>query len=121
MHRDGRNGQRLRWGDFHPGAIIGFERTVSLYVFADRIVVEDEPAIRVGRGESREELLKDVLTAVNEHVKSWGKPPEKFYWIPALRFVVSPGGNQHYERLHGPLNRWGLSTTAEFTLNTDQR
>ena len=35
-------------------------------------------------------------------------------------FVVSPGGNQHYERLHGPLSRFGLSSRVDFTLESSQ-
>ena len=41
--------------------------------------------------------------------------PEAIYWVPTVKFVVYPGGNLYYERLHGPLeHKWGIMSTLEF-------
>jgi len=112
----GASGVGRRWGLANPRASIGFERKVVVYTDAEQIVVGGEKPLAVGRGESRDQLVQGVLTAVEAEVRSWGHPPEKFYWVPALHFVVSPGGNQHYERLHGAIALWGLSSSVEYSL-----
>jgi len=110
------SGAGRRWGLANPRASIGFERKVVVYTDADQIVVGGEKPLAVGRGESRDQLVQGVMAVVEAEVRSWGHPPEKFYWVPALHFVVSPGGNQHYERLHGAVALWGLSSSVEYSL-----
>jgi hypothetical protein len=116
----GREGRIRRWGLSSRTASIGFERELTIHVDVERVYVGSERPIPVGRGETRRQVLEAVLTAIDKETQSWGRPPEKFYWVPLLRFIVSPGGNQHYERLNGQLSRWGLESSIEHTLETNE-
>lgn len=107
-----------RWGRSDRRAGIGFEREIVIGLRPDLITVKDGPAIPVGHGESPEELLVHVLEALEQEARTWGPPPQGFYWIPSIRFLVSPGGNQHYARLRGPLSRWGVNSRVEQALDT---
>ena len=75
-----------RWGLYGPKATIGFERQITLRVEPD------------------------------QQVRSWGWPPQNFYWVPSIRFIVYPGANQHYEQLHERMRFEGLSSTVELQL-----
>ena len=110
----------VRWGLSPRHAGIGFERDVPVHLYANWIMVGEQSPIPVGRGESRDELVKYVLGSIDNHARSWGDPPRDFYWVPTLRYVVSPGGNQYLERIRGSLGRWGLKSSVTYTLETDQ-
>jgi hypothetical protein len=108
---------RRRWGLSSPRATIGYERELQIQVGADRLIVGGEHVVRAGLGETREELSGRMVTAIEAAARGWGPPPDAFYWVPALRFTVAPGGNRHYERLRGPLREWGLQSAATYTLD----
>ncbi|MFQ5732785.1 MAG: hypothetical protein ACE5KM_12635 [Planctomycetaceae bacterium] len=110
---------RRRWGLSSPGATIGFEKEVRVWASVDQLLVGRQ-RLAVGQGETREQLLQSVVVAVGREVRAWGKPPDSFYWVPRVRFVISPGGNRHYERLRSPLIKLGLQTTAEYRLETPE-
>ncbi len=110
--------QHKRWVNFHRRAGIGFERPMTIQIQAGRVIVDWQTIISVGNGETRDEVLLSVLNGIDQHLRSWEAPPSGFYWIPAIKFVVSPGGNQHYVRLHDPLRQVGLSSTVQFTLES---
>ena len=112
--------QLRRWGLSNRGARIGFEREITVRVEADRLVVGRDFVVRIGEGQRQKDLIGEVIEAIDAHARSWGQAPESFYWVPSIRFLVSPGGNQHYERLHGPLSRFGLSSRVDFTLESSQ-
>jgi hypothetical protein len=116
IRRLGNRPQSRRWGLSTQQAGIGLERAVAIRIWFDRVIVGSEQAIRVGRGETNEQLLEQVVDALDREARSWGKPPKNFYWVPSLNFQVSPGGNQFYERLHGPLKKFGLPSTVEHRL-----
>lgn len=106
-----------RWGYSHGRATIGLEKRIEIHVLANRILIgPNDASLRCGQGESKEEIVQDVLRGIENVTLSWGKPPRNFYWIPVIKFVVYPGGNQHYERLQNGLREWGLFSTAEFTV-----
>lgn len=101
---------------------IGLEKKFEVQVFADRLIVGNaDLVLPAGRGESRDELANDMSQAISILERSWGRPPANFYWIPAAHFIVHPGGNQHYERLHPKLRDWGVYSTAEFDLGEKRR
>jgi hypothetical protein len=102
------------------GARIGFEREITVRVEADRLVVGKDFVIRIREEQTQKDLVDEVIETIDVHARSWGQAPENFYWVPTIRFLVSPGGNQHYERLHGPLSRFGLSSRVDFTLQSSQ-
>jgi hypothetical protein len=109
---------RHQWGMASPGATIGFERDVTIYVESHRIFVGGEPPISCGRGESNNALAAAVVAALDRDARTWGRPPDNFYWVPNVKFVISPGGNQHYERIHKAIIRHGLISSVDFRLDT---
>lgn len=108
---------RRRWGLFNPGATIGFEKEIQVWATSERLFVGRQ-RIRVGNGETKEQLLQNVVVAIAREVRAWGKPPDSFYWVPRVRFIISPGGNRHYGRLRSSLHKLGLQTSAEYRLET---
>jgi hypothetical protein len=106
-----------RWGYSHGRSTIGLEKRLEIHVLSNRILIgPNDASIPCGQGESKEEIVQDVLRAIEAAVFAWGKPPRNFYWIPVVKFVVYPGGNQHYERLQNGLREWGLFSTVEYTV-----
>ena len=97
---------------------IGFERETTIRVSSDRIRVGSQPDIFISRFKTFDELTERVLDDLDRHARTWDAPPANFHWVPVVNFVVSPGGNLYYERLHGPLRKLGISSTSEYPLDT---
>jgi hypothetical protein len=108
-------GPRL-WGRARPKATIGLERKLEIRIMDDRILVGSKDiVIPVGNGETVEEMVHFVVAGIDRAADKWGDPPTSFYWLPTVKFVVYPGGNQYYERLHEPLEKkWGVTSTVEY-------
>lgn len=106
------------WGVAGLRATIGYERRVRVRVSPDRLVVGDERPIEAGVDVRADVVRRKVVAALQQIAQDWGPPPERFYWVPAVRFEVSPGGHLHYERLDSVFRRWKLPTTVEFILET---
>jgi hypothetical protein len=115
-------GPRL-WGRARPRATIGLERKLEIRIMDDRILVGSKDiVVPVGNGETVEEMIHYVVAGIDRAADKWGDPPTSFYWLPTVRFVVYPGGNQYYERLHEPLERkWGVTSTVEYAPNKPAR
>ena len=106
-----------RWGYSGGKSTIGLEKKLEIHCLPDKILIgPNDATVFCGKGETKDQLHKDVLAAIEQVSLTWGKPPRNFYWIPVIRFVVYPGGNQHYERLHNSLRELGLFSTVEFTV-----
>ena len=108
--------QRRRWGQFEEGANIGVEKSVTIRVDAEQMIVANQLIIPIRPGASRNELFDHLLAAIDEHSTSWGPAATGFFWIPSLKFVISPGGNQIYDRIGPLVTRSGLRADTEFTL-----
>jgi hypothetical protein len=108
---------RRRWGLSEPHATIGVEKVALIWVGPDRIVVGDVSEVTVIPGASRSEIFDQVLVAVDELAVSWGQPQSGFYWVPRLKFVISPGGNQLYQRIEPLVSRTGLPCERSDTLD----
>ncbi len=108
--------QRRRWGQFDDGANIGVEKPVTIRVDAEQMIVANQLIIPIRPGATRNEMFDQLLAAIDENAASWGPAAAGFFWVPSLRFVISPGGNQIYDRLTPLVTRSGLRADAEFTL-----
>ncbi len=105
-----------RWGISSPRASIGFERDVTVYIEAQRIFVGGQPPIPCGRGETSQQLSRAFLRSLDRDARSWGRPPDSFYWVPNLKFEISPGGLVHHERLQNALQRHALTSSVDYRL-----
>ena len=113
----GSRGSRQGFGIGSSRNGIGFERETTIRVSSDRIRVGSQPEISISRFKTFGELTERVLDDLDRHARTWGAPPANFHWVPVVNFVVSPGGNLYYERLHGPLRKLGISSTSEYPLD----
>ena len=107
--------QTRSWGQVRAGSRIAFERQVTVFIDAERIVVGNDLLVPVDSFRSGQELASRVITEMDRYAHSWGPPPLGLRWVPAVRFLVSPGGNQHLERIRAALNRYGVRSATEFT------
>jgi hypothetical protein len=115
---DPQRGGRRQWGNGRGRAGIGLEKQLEIHAYADRLAIgPGEATVGVGRGEKNDELTNQVLGGIERTAQTWGAPPSNFYWIPAVKWVVHPGGNQYYERLRGPLEKWGINSTVEYNVS----
>jgi hypothetical protein len=111
-----RSGVKRRWGYSSPQASIGFERDVTVWVEARAIVVGGQPPFAISGAESGQRLAALVTAAVERDARTWGRPPDHLYWVPNIKFVVSPGGNLPFERLRPTMERQGLISSVEYRL-----
>jgi hypothetical protein len=114
---DGSEAVKKRWGMTNGRATIGLEKKLEIHCLPTKVLIgPNDASIPCGAGETKEQLVRDVLGAIEQLTIGWGKPPRNFYWIPVVKFVVYPGGNQHYERLQNGLREWGLFSSVEYTV-----
>jgi hypothetical protein len=105
-----------RWNDANRNGVIGIEREVTVHVWADRVNVGDERELEISPDLTREELQQQFAIALRGQVRDWGTAPESFFWRPALKFVIHPGGNRHYSRLNQLADQWELRKRVEYDL-----
>lgn len=105
-----------RWGSRRRAGSIGYERELAIRVTRDQIVVGKGYRIPLGVEMRRAELIDQVISAIDQETRSWGDAPRNFYWVPSLRFAVSPGGNHYYETLHGAFDAAGLRSSVQYLL-----
>ncbi len=105
--------ERPQFGIRALGSHIGLERDVAVTIDAAHVQVAEERPIAIGEGMSREELQLRVAESLDAHVRGWGRPPKGFFWRPALRLKVLPGGNQYHERLADLARQWELRSSVE--------
>ncbi len=103
-----------RWGLCDPGASIGFEREVRVDVAQDELRIAEKHSVPVGQGESKQETLEMFAAALDQHSRTWGRPPQGFFWAPRLKFIVKPNANGQYEQVNAMMTRAGLATSHEF-------
>ncbi|MFN0054150.1 MAG: hypothetical protein ACKV0T_18380 [Planctomycetales bacterium] len=108
-------GGKKRWGRSSARAGIGLERRMEIHVRGDLMMIgPNEVAIPLDASTKTEELTQRVMAGIEQTAQSWGAPPANFYWLPAVRFVIFPGGNGYYERLRAPLEKAGVATSVQY-------
>ena len=71
--------------------------------------------LSVTPADSSEEIINHVVAGIDSVADSWGEPPSNFYWVPVVQFIVYPGGDANYARLHAALEqKWGVMSTVEY-------
>lgn len=107
---------RRHWGDSDPYATIGLEQDVTIRIDSERIIVAEDRELRLQPNELPMQTFLRMIEAVDQEAHQWGKSRSGFYWTPRLRFIISPGGNQVYDRIQPITARTGLSTTEDYIL-----
>ncbi len=110
------NDQPPQWGQRSPGGTIGYEREILIRITSTQVTIADETSFPIAAGLPADDLRELLALHLDHHVQSWGEPPRSFYWLPSVKFIVSPGGNQYYERMTHVVQKWKLRSKVEYTL-----
>ena len=112
----GRSRGPRQWGKAGNRATTGYERRIEIRLSANKILVgSKDVAVPVRNDDSAEDIVHRVVNAIEYVADKWGAPPEGFYWVPAVRFVVYPGGDAYSEKLSKVLEqRYSVNSTIEF-------
>lgn len=103
-----------RWGKVNGNASLGLEKKVEVHCLADRLLIgPDDAVVHIRSGDKKQDLVDRLTLALDATAQSWGKPPNNFYFVPMLQFIVYPGGQAHYERLSSTVKEWGLPSSME--------
>lgn len=100
--------QKKHWGKSSSTALISLEHNLPITVSHDVIQVSGQPALLVGPDGLDGIILKDVFSAIAQEARSWGPPPENFFWTPHIQVAVTPGGEYTFTRLQSALEQAGM-------------
>ena len=93
--------------------MIGFEKEVRVEVTPTQITIGTQNTLYCDSSTSAADLKQLIVGGLNREVRSWGAPPKSFYWMPAVRFAVLPGGRPQYERLKKIIKEWDVPSTLQ--------
>lgn len=105
-----------RWGPHQPGAQIAIERLVIIRADSQVMIVDDESVLRFDENLSAAQTAEQLLETIEQQAENWAEPRDGFYWIPYIQFVISPGGNYHYDQLEPLIKKYGISVVPSQTL-----
>ncbi len=105
-----------KWGQVGKKASTGYEKTIEIRLTSDRILVgSKDVAVPVKPSDSNDEIVHRVVNAIDHVADKWGEPMEGYYWVPAVKFVVYPGGETYSETLSKVLEKqYSVNSTIEF-------
>jgi hypothetical protein len=101
------------WGlPASAGRSVAATRPIRVLCYPDRLVIVPETQgqrpreipLQAQTGDSMDELV----SAVWEHMKSWGKAGNKLYWRPLLSIDIQPGGQARYAEIEALLTDSGI-------------
>ncbi|MBM79386.1 MAG: hypothetical protein CMJ78_02175 [Planctomycetaceae bacterium] len=105
---------KRRWGVYSPGATIGFERKMTVKVYSDHIIFGDRYQLKTPKGVDVDSLKRQIVRGVDAKAKTWGAPPDNFYWIPVIEYQVTPSGRDNFREVFKTLKESGLYSTTEY-------
>jgi len=98
--------------------MIGYERSIVLESHWDSLVVDGELKINIAETATNEKIALTVKQLLSARIRSWGKPPEKFYWLPNVQLKSSPGGNLRALMLRDLIQKWGMTVEEDVVIGT---
>ncbi|HYW78865.1 MAG TPA: hypothetical protein VE890_04775 [Thermoguttaceae bacterium] len=106
------------WG--LPGAAdrsVGIKRPIRLDCYADRLVIV-APGDPYGKrtiplSPNTEDSVDDLISAIWNHMDSWGIAGNGMYWQPELRLYVDPNASDRYDQLQTLLDGSGLTVVRK--------
>jgi hypothetical protein len=100
---------RRQWGIPNPNGTIALEQSLIIRLSDQRVVIGDRLQIRITEDRLPAQIVEWTVEAMDRVARDWGKPPTRFYWSPAVRLVVEPGGDLMLERMARTLRQYGVS------------
>ncbi len=104
------------WGLMGTGVgAVHASRPILIHCYPDRLVVVSESPEQRSRviqfGERTQDSIDDLISAVWDNVKVWGKAGRGLYWRPTLVLEVRPGGEQRFDDIQALLADSGLDVS----------
>lgn len=97
-----------RWGIVNPNASLELEQKVTLIVGADQIAVANKYAVSRKPEGSSFDMVNRTVQALDQVAREWGRPPERFFWVPSVTLGVEPGAAELGLLLSRTLRKEGL-------------
>ncbi len=97
-----------RWGISNPNATLELETKVTLIVRNDQIAVANRYAVSRKPGDASLEMVNRTMQALEQVAREWGKPPERFYWVPSVTLGVAPDADELGAMLTQALRKEGV-------------
>lgn len=101
------------WGlpESSPGAVAA-TRPILVECYADRLVLlpasRGLPPKEIRLAARTEDSMDELVSAVWDHMKSWGTAGRGLYWRPMLSMNVQPGGAERFAQIQALLADSGL-------------
>jgi len=111
-------GPQRKWGRGQTNGAIGIERTSVLHLKSDRFEIIDGPQVGIPVSMTRMEYQELVSGLIDYHARSWGEPPQGYFWRPSFEIKVHPGGQVHYPVLKELMEYWGLGYKVQYIPQT---
>ena len=109
---------RRQWGIRNPAGTIALEKPIVIRVARDRIVIGDRYKVTRTVDRSARQIAELTVLAVDRVARTWGVPPQRFYWVPAVTLFVEPGGELLRGPLEDQLRRNSVSVETQFSNRT---
>ena len=105
---------KRQWGIPNSKGSIALEKSMSLRLNGERIVIADRFKITRTNDRKWDELAGLTTQAMDVVAREWGVPPSQFYWVPAVDLVVEPGGDLMLAPLKKRLEQAGVSVRVQY-------
>lgn len=115
LRNDG--GAQRQWGRGKSNGAIGIERTMTVQLYPDRIVIEQGLVTGIDQKMSRAELQESIADIIESQAQTWGDPPSNFFWRPSFKIQIYPGGHTHYPKVKELFDHWALTYKHEYISN----
>lgn len=104
-----------RWGQSDPNATLGLERPVTMVIGQSRVLIVGAYQITLRPEWSELQSVNICLKGLEMTANDWGKPSERFYWVPVVTLRVENGGESLARLLEASLDRLGVVVEHEPT------
>ena len=111
---NGTNLAKMKRRYLMPRAGIGLEKTITIRIAPNRVVIGGNFEIPVDASVRTESLIDRVLMAMDRVQSDWPSAGEGYHWVPTIKYEVIPGGEQVHQRLNSGLFDLGLVSTVEY-------
>ncbi len=113
--KPGRNATatQKRWGRSDPNASLGLERPVTIVVGESRVLIVGAYQITLRQEWSELQSVNVCLKGLDMTASDWGRPGERFYWVPVVTLRVEAGGESLAKLLATSLERLGVMVEYE--------
>lgn len=95
------------------GGSVPISRPIRVHCYPDRLVIVPErglgPEKSISLGTHTAESIDQLVSAIWEHMQSWGIAGNGMYWRPMLDVYVAPDAQQRYADLDTLLDGSGLT------------